>query len=135
MVEPEVLMDGDHDIDTCMRITEWALKEQFQELYYAGVKLEGIILKPNMVISGKKCPTQASQEEVAEKTLIVLKRCVPMAVPGIAFLSGGQSSKDATAHLEPDECRWPAAVEAHLLLWPRPAGRCAEGLGRQGCEY
>jgi fructose-bisphosphate aldolase class I len=99
MVEPEVLMDGDHDIDTCMRVTEWALKEQFQELYYAGVKLEGIILKPNMVISGKKCPTQASQEEVAEKTLIVLKRCVPMAVPGIAFLSGGQSSKDATAHL------------------------------------
>ena len=99
MVEPEVLMDGDHDIDTCMRITEWALKEQFQELYYAGVKLEGIILKPNMVISGKKCPTQASQEEVAEKTLIVLKRCVPAAVPGIAFLSGGQSSKDATAHL------------------------------------
>ncbi len=55
MVEPEVLMDGDHDIDTCMRITEWVLKEQFQELYYAGVKLEGIILKPNMVISGKKC--------------------------------------------------------------------------------
>mgnify|MGYP001157480240 CR=1 FL=1 len=99
MVEPEVLMDGDHDIDTCMRVTEWALKEQFQELYYAGVKLEGIILKPNMVISGKKCPTQASQEEVAEKTLIVLKRCVPVAVPGIAFLSGGQSSKDATAHL------------------------------------
>jgi fructose-bisphosphate aldolase class I len=99
MVEPEVLMDGDHDIDTCMRITEWALKEQFQELYYAGVKLEGVILKPNMVISGKKCPTQASPEEVAEKTLIVLKRCVPSAVPGIAFLSGGQSSKAATEHL------------------------------------
>ena len=99
MVEPEVLMDGDHDIDTCMRITEWVLKEQFQELYYAGVKLEGIILKPNMVISGKKCAVQASHEEVAEKTLIVLKRCVPSAVPGIAFLSGGQSSQDATAHL------------------------------------
>ena len=99
MVEPEVLMDGEHDIDTCAAITEWALKEQFQELYYAGVKLEGIILKPNMVISGKKCATQASREEVAEKTLKVLKRCVPGAVPGIAFLSGGQASEDATAHL------------------------------------
>ncbi|MFT3987745.1 class I fructose-bisphosphate aldolase [Aestuariivirga sp.] len=99
MVEPEVLMDGDHDIDKCAEVTEWALKEQFQQLYYAGVKLEGIILKPNMVISGKKCPKQASREEVAEKTLMVLKRCVPAAVPGIAFLSGGQSSEDATAHL------------------------------------
>ena len=99
MVEPEVLMDGDHDIDTCAEITEWALKEQFQQLYYAGVKLEGIILKPNMVISGKKCATQAGREEVAEKTLKVLKRCVPGAVPGIAFLSGGQSGEDATAHL------------------------------------
>ncbi len=99
MVEPEVLMDGDHDIDTCARVTEWALKEQFQELYYAGVELEGIILKPNMVIAGKKSPKQASREEVAEKTLKILKRCVPAAVPGIAFLSGGQSSEDATAHL------------------------------------
>ncbi len=99
MVEPEVMMDGGHDIDACARITEWALKEQFQELYYAGVQLEGIILKPNMVISGKKCATQASREEVAEKTLKVLRRCVPAAVPGITFLSGGQSSEDATAHL------------------------------------
>ncbi|MFN0191830.1 MAG: class I fructose-bisphosphate aldolase [Aestuariivirga sp.] len=99
MVEPEVLMDGDHDIDRCAEVTEWALKEQFQELYYAGVQLEGIILKPNMVISGKKCAKQAGREEVAEKTLKVLKRCVPAAVPGIAFLSGGQSGEDATAHL------------------------------------
>jgi fructose-bisphosphate aldolase, class I len=99
MVEPEVLMDGAHTIDRCMQATEWALKETFQQLYYAGVQLEGIILKPNMVISGKKCATQASREEVAEKTLKVLKRCVPAAVPGIAFLSGGQSSQDATAHL------------------------------------
>ena len=99
IVEPEVLMDGGHDIDTCARVTEWVLKEQFQELYYAGVALEGIILKPNMAISGKKCAKQASREEVAEKTLKVLKRCVPAAVTGIAFLSGGQSSEDATAHL------------------------------------
>ena len=99
MVEPEVLMDGAHTIDRCMEATEWALKETFQQLYYAGVALEGIILKPNMVISGKKCQVQASREEVVEKTLKVLKRCVPGAVPGIAFLSGGQSSTDATAHL------------------------------------
>ncbi|MBM3520474.1 MAG: fructose-bisphosphate aldolase class I [Alphaproteobacteria bacterium] len=99
MVEPEVLMDGDHDIDRCAEVTEWVLKTQFAELYRAGVTLEGIILKPNMVIAGKKCAKQAGREEVAEKTLRILKRCVPAAVPGIAFLSGGQSSQDATAHL------------------------------------
>ncbi|MFN4143903.1 class I fructose-bisphosphate aldolase [Aestuariivirga sp.] len=99
MVEPEVLMDGAHDIDRCAEATEWALKETFQQLYYAGVQLEGIILKPNMVIAGKKSARQAGREEVAEKTLKVLKRCVPAAVPGIAFLSGGQSGEDATAHL------------------------------------
>jgi fructose-bisphosphate aldolase class I len=99
IVEPEVLMDGDHDIDHCAEVTEWVLKEQFMELYFAGVQLEGIILKPNMVIAGKKCARQAGAEEVAEKTLEVLKRCVPTAVPGIAFLSGGQSSVDATRHL------------------------------------
>ena len=100
IVEPEVLMDGDHDIDRCAEITEFVLKEQFQELYYQRVALEGIVLKPNMVISGKKCPKQASVEEVAEKTVKVLKACVPAAVPGIAFLSGGQSDEDATAHLD-----------------------------------
>jgi fructose-bisphosphate aldolase class I len=99
IVEPEVLMDGNHDIDACMKVSEWALNELFRELYYAGVVLEGTILKPNMVVSGKDCPKQASREEVAEKTVTVLKRCVPGAVPGIAFLSGGQSDEDATAHL------------------------------------
>lgn len=99
IVEPEVLMDGNHDIDTCMKVSEWALNELYRELYYAGVVLEGTILKPNMVVSGKDCPKQASREEVAEKTVTVLKRCVPGAVPGIAFLSGGQSDEDATAHL------------------------------------
>jgi fructose-bisphosphate aldolase class I len=99
IVEPEVLMDGDNDIDTCAEVTEWALNETFVELRHAGVALEGIILKPNMVISGKKCATQAGREEVAFKTVNVLKRCVPAAVPGIAFLSGGQSGEDATAHL------------------------------------
>ena len=99
IVEPEVLMEGSHDIDTCMKVTEWALHELYRELFYAGVVLEGTILKPNMVVSGKDAPKQASREEVAEKTVTVLKRCVPSAVPGIAFLSGGQSDEDATAHL------------------------------------
>jgi fructose-bisphosphate aldolase class I len=100
IVEPEVLMDGGHDIDRCAEVTEFVLKEQFQELYYQRVALEGIVLKPNMVIAGKKCAKQASVEEVAEKTVKVLKACVPGAVPGIAFLSGGQSDEDATAHLD-----------------------------------
>ena len=100
IVEPEVLMDGEHDIDRCAEVTEFVLKEQFQELYYQRVALEGIVLKPNMVIAGKKSAKQASVEEVAEKTVRVLKACVPGAVPGIAFLSGGQSDGDATAHLD-----------------------------------
>jgi fructose-bisphosphate aldolase class I len=100
IVEPEVLMDGDHDIDTCYRVTEWVLKEVFQELYYAKVALEGMVLKPNMAIAGKKSPKQASVQEVAERTVKLLKNCVPPAVPGIAFLSGGQSDEEATAHLD-----------------------------------
>jgi fructose-bisphosphate aldolase class I len=99
IVEPEVLMDGDHDIDRCYEVTEFALKMVYQELYYARVKLEGTVLKPNMIVPGKKCPKRASAAEVAEKTLKVLKNCVPPAVAGIAFLSGGQSDVEATAHL------------------------------------
>ena len=99
IVEPEVLMDGDHDIDRCAEVTELALKALYQELYYARVKLECTVLKPNMVVPGKKSAKQASVDEVAEKTLRVLKECVPAAVPGIAFLSGGQSDLDATARL------------------------------------
>jgi fructose-bisphosphate aldolase, class I len=99
IVEPELLMDGAHDIDACEMVTEFILKEVYQQLYYAKVPLEKTILKPNMVIAGKKSPKQASRQEVAERTVKVLKRCVPPAVPGIAFLSGGQSDEDATAHL------------------------------------
>ncbi len=99
IVEPEVLMDGDNDIDTCAKVTEWVLKETFAQLYYANVALEGMILKPNMIVPGMKCAKQASVDEVAERTVQVLKRCVPSAVPGIAFLSGGQSDELATAHL------------------------------------
>ena len=99
IVEPEVLMDGEHDIDTCEKMTEWVLKEVYTQLYYARVPLEATVLKPNMVIAGKKSPKQASRQEVAERTVKVLRQCVPVAVPGIAFLSGGQSDEDATAHL------------------------------------
>jgi len=100
IVEPEVLMDGDHDIDRCQAITEWVLKTVYEDLYYARVQLEGTVLKPNMVVPGKKCSKRASVDEVAEKTVRVLKNCVPGAVPGIAFLSGGQSDEEATAHLD-----------------------------------
>jgi fructose-bisphosphate aldolase class I len=100
IVEPEVLMDGDHDIDRCYKITEWTLKTVFEQLYYARVALEGMVLKPNMAVAGKKSANRAGVEEVAEKTVRLLKSCVPAAVPGIAFLSGGQSDEDATAHLD-----------------------------------
>jgi fructose-bisphosphate aldolase, class I len=99
IVEPEVLMDGDHDIDRCYDVTSRVLNQTFRELRTQRVELEGMVLKPNMAVSGKKCPKQASVEEVAEKTVRLLKACVPAAVPGIAFLSGGQSDEDATAHL------------------------------------
>jgi fructose-bisphosphate aldolase class I len=100
IVEPEVLMDGDHDIDRCVEVTTWVLKEVFQELFYNRIALEGMVLKPNMAVPGKKSAKRASVEEVAEKTIRMLKECVPAAVPGIAFLSGGQSDEEATAHLD-----------------------------------
>ena len=102
IVEPEVLMDGEyskHDIDKCDEVTRAVLNAVFNELYEANVKLEGIVLKPNMVIAGQKCPKQASAQEVAEKTIACLRASVPGAVPGIAFLSGGQSDEAATEHL------------------------------------
>jgi len=99
IVEPEVLMDGGHDIQTCAQVTEWVLKEVYQQLYYQNVVLEGTVLKPNMIVPGNKSGKRASVVEVVERTIQVLKRCVPSAVPGIAFLSGGQSDEEATAHL------------------------------------
>jgi fructose-bisphosphate aldolase, class I len=100
IVEPEVLMDGNHTIDRCYEVTEFVLKKTFQELFEMRVQLEGIVLKPNMIVAGKKCPVQPSVAEVAEKTVQCLKHTVPSLVPGIAFLSGGQSDHDATAHLD-----------------------------------
>ena len=99
IVEPEVLMDGDHTIDDCEAVTEEVLRIVFAELSVQEIELEGMLLKPNMVLSGKDCPEQAGVEEVAERTLRCLKRSVPAAVPGIVFLSGGQSDEVATLHL------------------------------------
>ena len=100
IVEPEVLMDGDHDIDRCDQVTRLVLHATFEELFEQRVALEGMVLKPNMVISGKKNGARAGVQEVAEKTIAALKATVPAAVPGIAYLSGGQSDEEATAHLD-----------------------------------
>ncbi len=100
IVEPELLMDGDHSIEVAEEITSIVLDAVFGQLSAQNVMLEGIVLKPNMVVPGALCPEQATVEEVAEATLRVLKRRVPIAVPGIAFLSGGQSDVLATAHLD-----------------------------------
>ncbi len=99
IVEPEVLMDGSHSIDRCAEVTERVLQRVFGQLFEQRILLEGMVLKPNMVISGKKAPNRAPPQTVAEATVRVLKRHVPPAVPGIAFLSGGQSPAEATLHL------------------------------------
>jgi fructose-bisphosphate aldolase class I len=99
IVEPEVLMDGDHAIERCFEVTEATLHAVFTALHRQPVVPEGLLLKPNMVLSGKDCPRQAGIAEVAEATLRCLRRTVPAAVPGIVFLSGGQSDTLATAHL------------------------------------
>ncbi|MGV1834434.1 class I fructose-bisphosphate aldolase [Rhizobium rhizogenes] len=111
IVEPEVLMDGvpgTHDLDRSEEVTRWTLQIVFQELAEARISLEGMILKPSMVIDGKKL-RKASVEQVAERTVKVLKETVPSAVPGIAFLSGGQTSEEATAHL--------SAINGYDLPW------------------
>ncbi|MEM7225031.1 MAG: class I fructose-bisphosphate aldolase [Pseudomonadota bacterium] len=100
IVEPEVLMDGAHDIDVCDVVTEEVLRSVYNELAVQEVELEGTLLKPNMVLSGTDCPEQASVQEVAERTVQCLKRAVPAAVPGLVFLSGGQSDEAATEHLD-----------------------------------
>jgi fructose-bisphosphate aldolase, class I len=113
IVEPEVLIDGNHIIHRCEEVTEWALNAVYEALYLNRVTLEHSVLKPSMVISGKDCPEQADVEEVAERTVRVLKRCVPAAVAGIVFLSGGQSDQLATAHLNAMNKRY-----VGQLPWP-----------------
>ena len=99
IVEPEVLMDGDHDIDRCYEVTAQGLRLLYQELFEQRVALEGTILKPNMIVPGKKCKDQASTEQIAEMTVACFRENVPAAVPGIVFLSGGQSELEATKNL------------------------------------
>ena len=133
IIEPEVIMDGTHTIDRCFEVSEYALKAVYNALYDQGVMLEGTILKPNMILSGSECPTQAGIEEVAERTVNCLKRNVPAAVPGIVFLSGGQTDLDATAHLnhmnQAFDTPWPlsfsfgrALQAAPLKTWGGEAG-------------
>ena len=99
IVEPEVLMDGEHTLEQCFAVTEEVLRTVFTQLYAQRVMLEGMILKPNMVLPGLTCPKQETVDEVADATVRCLLRAVPAAVPGIAFLSGGQSAKLASARL------------------------------------
>ena len=99
IVEPEVLMDGDHDVEVCQHVTEETLNAVFGEIYAQGVELEAMILKPNMIIPGSDCLDTIDTLEIADRTVATLKRCVPAAVPGIMFLSGGQSEADATLNL------------------------------------
>jgi fructose-bisphosphate aldolase class I len=106
IVEPEVLMDGDHSLEQCAGVTEAALHTVFCQLYRQKVRLEGMILKPNMVLPGRDCPTQAGVEEVADATVSCLLRAVPAAVPGVAFLSGGQDPELASARVNAMNLRW-----------------------------
>jgi fructose-bisphosphate aldolase, class I len=108
IVEPEVLMDGNHTLEQCAQTTEATLHTVFGQLYRQGVFFEGMILKPNMVLSGSDCPQQAGVEEVADTTVTTLLRALPAAVPGAAFLSGGQSAELASAHLNAMNVRWRA---------------------------
>ena len=107
IVEPEVLMDGDHDLARCEAVTTETLHQVFAALYRYGVRLEGMLLKPNMVIAGMKCATQDSADVIAEATLRCFRRTVPAAVPGIVFLSGGQTEVQATANLDAINRRGP----------------------------
>ncbi len=130
LVEPEVLMEGDHDIETCYEVTEATLRALFSALYEQNVMLEGTLLKASMVVPGKDCEEQASVEEVADATVMCLKSTVPAILPGVVFLSGGQSDEDATAHLDAmnrlGNLPWPlsfsygrAMQTAALELWSK----------------
>ncbi len=138
IVEPEVLMDGDHDIDRCFEVTAAGLRLLYDELFIQRVALEGTILKPNMIVPGKKAHAQASSEEIAEKTVKCFRETVPAAVPGIVFLSGGQSETEATENLNTmnkmykDEMPWSLsfsygrALQASALdAWKGQAGNVA----------
>ena len=132
IVEPEVLMDGEHTVERCEEVTEWTLNAVYEALYLNRVTLERSVLKPSMVIAGKNCARQAGVEEVAERTVRILKRTVPAAVAGIVFLSGGQSDEVATAHLNAmnqmfkDRLPWPLSFSYGRAL-QQPALKAWKG--------
>ncbi len=132
IVEPEVLMEGEHTLDESFLATERAQAAMFSALLQQNVEFEGILLKPNMVLPGYDCTTQASDEVIAEATLRCFRITVPAAVPGIVFLSGGQSDEEATARLNAMNKLGPAPVAAQLLLRTRAAGSGAEGMEGRG---
>ena len=128
VVEPEVLMDGEHTLGRCREVTEEVLRTVFIELYSQGVALEGMILKPNMVLPGSTCPGPSTVEEVADATVECLLRAVPAAVPGVAFLSGGQSAGLASARLNAMNVRFKVATALGVGVLVRP-GHPATGPG------
>lgn len=138
IVEPEVLMDGDHDLERCRQATETTLRAVFSSLAEQEVSFDGIILKPNMITTGNRCPQQASIESVSRATISVLRNTVPAAIPGIAFLSGGQPPEQATAHLRAMVALGPhpweltfsfgrALVDLPLRAWLGDRSRVAAG--------
>lgn len=143
IVEPEVLIDGDHTIERCYSVTDETLHEVFNQLYTQNVAFDRMILKPSMVISGKDCPQQASVEEVAKATITCLLKNVPATVAGIAFLSGGQSMEQSSAHLNAmnqmfgSQCPWPvtfsyarAIQQPALDHWAGDSSRIGEAQTR-----
>lgn len=143
IVEPEVLIDGDHTLEQCWHVTDATLHAVFNHLYTQDVAFDQMILKPSMVIAGKGCAQQASVEEVAEATVSCLLKNVPASVAGVAFLSGGQSMEQASAHLNAmnqafsDQCPWPltfsyarAIQQPALEYWAGDSSRVAEAQAR-----
>ena len=128
VVEPEVLMDGEHTLERCREVTEEVLRTVFNQLYTQRVMLEGMILKPNMVLPGLTCPKQETVDEVADATVRCLLRAVPAAVPGIAFLSGGQSAELASSRLNAMNVRFKSRLPwaSGVFVWP---GHPATGTG------
>ena len=136
IVEPEVLMDGDHTIDRCEQVTEWTLNALYDALYLNKVQLEGSVLKPSMVISGKGCSQQAGVEEVAERTVKILKRTVPRRSRRcrVPVRRTERRGCDRASQRDESHVRGPHAVAALVLLWPRAAGAFAQSLERQRVE-
>ena len=134
VVEPEVLMDGEHTLERCREVTEEVLRTVFNQLYTQRVMLEGMILKPNMVLPGLTCPKQETVDEVADATVKCLLRAVPAAVPGIAFLSGGQSGELASARLNAMNVQIQVATALGLgvFVCPRHPATGFGDLARQG---